>query len=211
MTGPDPEQSAPQQTPREAAPTSEQARTADYLVGKWRPPVETRWKPGQSGNPKGRPRDRPNKKTVVRRVMDRKVKFLDGEAYRQIPLLEANLLTHAAKGAKGDVRSTSLVLKYADKAGLLDDQSDRTAIEDPERYSLQNGAVLVHRNNEPRPSEALFENLDPDLLSRDEMIELSRLAEIIDLGGDITALSTGDFERIKHLVNKGRGKDITPQ
>ena len=32
----------------------------------------------------------------------------------------------------------------------------------------------------------------------------------IDLGGDITALSTGDFERLKHIVNKGRGKDMTP-
>jgi hypothetical protein len=38
---------------------------------------------------------------------------------------------------------------------------------------------------------------------------LSRLAEVIDLGGDVTALSTSDFERLKQIVNKGRGKDIT--
>jgi hypothetical protein len=57
----------------------------------------------------------------------------------------------------------------------------------------------------------LFENIDPVLLSRTELIELSRLGAIIDLGGDITALSTSDFERLKDLVNKGRGSDATPQ
>ena len=49
-----------------------------------------------------------------------------------------------------------------------------------------------------------------DLLSKDEQIELSHLAEVIDIAdGDITALSTADFERVKHIVNKGRGKGIT--
>jgi len=54
----------------------------------------------------------------------------------------------------------------------------------------------------------LFEDLDIQLLAREERTELARLAEIIDLGGDITALSTADFERMKHIVNRGRGKDI---
>jgi hypothetical protein len=61
-----------------------------------------------------------------------------------------------------------------------------------------------------RSSDALFEHLDENLLSQTEQIELSRLAEVIDSAdGDITALSTADFERVKHIVNKGRGKGIT--
>jgi hypothetical protein len=55
----------------------------------------------------------------------------------------------------------------------------------------------------------LFENLDVERLSREELTELSRLAEVIDLGGDFTALSSDDFERAKYIVNKGRGKDVT--
>ena len=41
-------------------------------------------------------------------------------------------------------------------------------------------------------------------------MELSHLAEVIDSAdGDMTALSTADFERVKHIVNKGRGKGVT--
>jgi hypothetical protein len=33
-------------------------RSGDNEIGKGRPPLETRWKPGQSGNPRGRPKAR---------------------------------------------------------------------------------------------------------------------------------------------------------
>jgi hypothetical protein len=60
------------------------------------------------------------------------------------------------------------------------------------------------------PSDALFEHLDENLLSQTEQIESSRLAEVIDSAdGDITALSSADFERVKYIVNKGRGKGTT--
>ena len=38
---------------------------------------------------------------------------------------------------------------------------------------------------------------------------LARLGQIIDLGGDFTALTDSDFERAKKIANKARGKDIT--
>jgi hypothetical protein len=56
----------------------------------------------------------------------------------------------------------------------------------------------------------LFSNIDPAVLSDDEKVELSRLARIVDLGGDVTALSVDDFGRARAIINKGRGKDITP-
>jgi hypothetical protein len=92
-----------------------------------------------------------------------------------------------------------------DKMGILDSENEQSA----EHVALgdqQAGAVLTQR-----PGDSLFENLDLKLLSRDDQVELSRLAEVIELGGDFTALSTDDFERVKNLVNKGRGKDVTRQ
>ena len=60
------------------------------------------------------------------------------------------------------------------------------------------------------PSGELFENIDPALLSQDDRVELSRLAEIADRGGGMTALSVTDFSRARESVKKGRGKDVTP-
>lgn len=40
----------------------------DYKVGPGKPPKHTRFKPGQSGNPKGRPKGSQNVKTVLNKV-----------------------------------------------------------------------------------------------------------------------------------------------
>ena len=40
---------------------------AQYKVGYKRPPVSTRFKPGSSGNPKGRPKGQRNFKTIMRK------------------------------------------------------------------------------------------------------------------------------------------------
>lgn len=209
MTELDPKKNAPQQKPPEATPTSKKAPKGDYLVGKWRPPVETRWQPGQSGNPKGRRKGRRNVKTELKEIACKKITVRDGETERQVSLLGANVLAHGVKGAKGDVRSAGLILNHAYRLGLLDDE-DAAAIKSAERDSGDGGAVLIPPASKSRPSDTLFENLDLQLLAREELTELARLAEIIDLGGDITALSTADFERMKQIVNRGRGKDINP-
>jgi hypothetical protein len=167
------------------------------------PPIEHRFQPGKSGNPRGRPKGRPNMKTELERIVSKKVTVRDGERDQQITLAAANVLAHGVKGAKGDTRSAGLFLNSAFKLGLLG-QEDATTIDD------RQGHIPVAPASKTAPSDGLFENLDPDLLSRDEGVELSRLSEIIDLDG-FTALNTSDFERIKYIVNKGRGKSVTIQ
>ena len=210
MTELDPKKNAPQQTPRVATPTSKKTPNGDYSVGKWRPPVETRWQPGQSGNPKGRPKGRRNMKTELREIAFKKIMVRDGETECQLSLVGANVLAHGVKGAKGDVRSANFFFNNTYRMGLLD-QDDAIPMEDGVRGAQHAGAVLVASARRLSPSDMLFENLDLQLLAREELTQLARLAEIIDLGGDITALSTADFERVKHIVNRGRGKDITQQ
>jgi hypothetical protein len=210
MTQLNPKHQATQQNLREPDAASEQPRKGGYLVGKYRPPLHTRWQPGQSGNPKGRPKGRSNVKTELERIVSKKVTVRDGETDHKLTLVGANVLAHGVKGAKGDVRSAGLFLSNAHKLGLLNEE-DGTPTENAMGGDQHANAVLIGRANKSRPSDTLFEYLDLSLLSREEQIELSRLAEVIDLGGDITALSAADFERVKHIVNKGQGKDITPQ
>ncbi len=133
--------------------------------------------------------------------MHQKVPVRQGKKVCKKPMFEAILNTHGVKGANGDVRSAALIVNMA-KAGL---SRQRDAEIDP--FS---GKGQPHWGSQ-RPSSALFENVDRSLLSDDEKIELSRLAEIVDLGGDVTALSVTEFARARDIVNKGRGKDITPK
>lgn len=82
----------------------------DYSVGYKKPPQHTRFQPGQSGNAKGRPKRAATVPEIVSRQLRRIVTVNDGHQTRKIPLMNAILMTHISKAAKGDHRSTALVL-----------------------------------------------------------------------------------------------------
>ena len=189
--------------------TDGKRRKGDYVVGKYRPPVHTRWQPGQSGNPSGRPKGRRNLKTELKELLCKKITIRDGETERKLSLPAANIFAHGVKGAKGDARSTALYLNTLRQMGLLE-EVDAQEIEAAIRGVPGITGVPLALAKKLRPSDALFEHLDENLLSQTEQIELSHLAEVIDSAdGDITALSSADFERVKYIVNKGRCKGTT--
>jgi hypothetical protein len=163
---------------------------SEYKVGKYRPPVEKQYKPGQSGNPKGRPRGRRNTKTIIERVLEEPVSVRLGEKTRTLPMVEAILYAQAARAVQGDVRSAGFVF---DLAG-----------------DFMDSVTALGQQGVRPPSAELFENIDEALLSDDDKIDLSRFQEIVDLGGGMTALNVNDFARAREIVNKGRGKNITP-
>jgi hypothetical protein len=183
--------------------------TGDYEVGYCRPPVHTQYEKGKSGNPKGRTKGRRNVKTELKAIVNKKFKVREGETEHKLSLLGANVLAHGVKGAKGDVRSAGLFLNNAQKLGLLEDEEALGA-----EGSIGAVGISTFRFAQPptKPSltDGLFEQLDLNLLSEEEQIELSRFAEIIDLaGGDFTALSIDHFERLKHVMSKGRTNNVT--
>jgi hypothetical protein len=69
------------------------------------------------------------------------------------------------------------------------------------------GDLQIPLSGNPRPSDVVLENLDPSLLSRDEQVELSQLAAIINRDGSIWALNASQFERVRELITKGRGSN----
>lgn len=81
-----------------------------YEVGYGRPPKKTQFKPGQSGNPKGRPRGAKGEDTIFRQVISTKVPMSVRGKVRQVPLLEAVWMRIAGDALKGNSKAAMLLL-----------------------------------------------------------------------------------------------------
>ena len=85
--------------------------SADYAVGNCRPPKETRFKPGQSGNPKGKAKGTIGISAQVGKIFQRKVVVTENGVRLRLSLLEAMLTSFAAKAVKGDLKSAEFLIR----------------------------------------------------------------------------------------------------
>ncbi len=83
----------------------------DYEVGYGKPPKKHQFKPGQSGNPKGRPKGRKNMATLIQNVLDRKVVVKQNGRERKISFSEAFIEAFAQKAINGTTRDMVAAMK----------------------------------------------------------------------------------------------------
>jgi hypothetical protein len=89
-------------------------------VGYGKPPRHTQFKPGRSGNPKGRPPGQRNLRTVLTEHLGRRIKAtLDGRT-REITHVEAIAISMVTAAVKGDARARDTLLRTMQFLGLLD-------------------------------------------------------------------------------------------
>ena len=82
----------------------------EYDVGYRQPPKATRFKTGQSGNPKGRPRGSTNLATDLSAELNEQITVREGGQARRITKQRALIKSLTAQALKGDVRATSALL-----------------------------------------------------------------------------------------------------
>jgi hypothetical protein len=111
-------------------PQDEPSADEGYKVGYGRPPIHGRFKPGQSGNAKGRPKGRRNAKTIGARVLNRRVTVRENGKVRKIPTLEAILQVNAAQAMKGDSRAFGQIIAFSARTGLLADEATEAPIQE---------------------------------------------------------------------------------
>ncbi len=82
----------------------------DSEVGYGKPPKHTRFQPGQSGNPRGRPKGTKNLKTDLMEELGEKILVREGDHARQVSKQRALVKTLLTRALKGDVRAANLLL-----------------------------------------------------------------------------------------------------
>jgi len=105
-------------------------RRQAYSVGYGKPPLHSRFKPGQSPNPKGRPRGSKNIATLLERALTERVTITENGKRRSITKLEASFKQLVNRAASGDLlamRQLYALIPWLD--GQLSEVEDpRTAV-----------------------------------------------------------------------------------
>src|SRR6267154_3854938 len=81
--------------------------------------IETRFKKGQSGNPKGRPKARKNNAGLLSDAFFKTVRIKDAQGLRSVPKIVAAAEVCLNNALKGDLRSFAKVMDIAEKFELL--------------------------------------------------------------------------------------------
>ena len=123
-------------TPAKRSGDKQRSARERYAVGYGRPPTNTQFKPGQSGNPKGRPKGAKNEATILNGILNRRLEIREAGRARKISVLEAMLLKFTEDALKGNTKSAIFLLnRYRGfdgpktEPGELD-QDDRQILDD---------------------------------------------------------------------------------
>lgn len=99
-------------------------------VGYRQPPIHTRFKPGRSGNPTGRPRGSTSPTSIVQRIMGEKLPVREGDKVRLISKFEAMMRSLSVKAMKGDLKALATVLSLvAEGSHFAEPTSQKMTIE----------------------------------------------------------------------------------
>jgi Family of unknown function (DUF5681) len=92
--------------------------TGEYEVGYGKPPKDSQFKGGQSGNPKGHKKRLKSGKTLLMEALNERVLVTETGIQRRITKGEALWKSLVARALKGDIRSTAFLLKIIDRYDL---------------------------------------------------------------------------------------------
>jgi len=126
-----------------------------YEVGFGKPPAASRFKKGQSGNPKGRPKGKRNTATTIMRALDQKVIINENGRRREITKFEAAITQLANKAASGDLRALGMVtaLRQLAEEPVQRESVARTNLQDADQRLLQ-GLMERLKTMKEEPADA---------------------------------------------------------
>src|SRR5258707_4720156 len=139
--------SIPQTSPQETEPAGEPGRTVNdasstlqssadpnlesepraFAVGYDRPTEHGRFKPGKSGNSKGRAKQSRNMRTIVQQVLNEDMQIREGGRLRRMSAMEALVSTALTRSFKGDPKALVSLIVIMKQSGYGPDRDEPAA------------------------------------------------------------------------------------
>lgn len=94
------------------------ANNSAYKVGYKKPPRDSQFKKGQSGNPKGRPKDARNLSTLFDDVMLEEIEYTENGKKRRRTAFEVILLRLRQRALTDDSRAAEMILRHFQQFGM---------------------------------------------------------------------------------------------
>jgi len=124
------------QAPKPSKPNGAQT----FSVGYGRPPVHSRFKPGQSGNPKGRRKGQRNVHTVVDGELSQRIKVREGNRTRSLTKLDAFVVTLVNAALKGDAKAWASLINLLRSLGLI---GESPAANDQKPFTADDESIIA--------------------------------------------------------------------
>ena len=83
-----------------------------YNVGYRKPPQHSRYKKGQSGNPKGRPKGSKSFRSRLEKALREQIMVQQGDKKRKVPKLDVLVARFVNEAARGDWKRANKIIDY---------------------------------------------------------------------------------------------------
>lgn len=108
----------------------------NYFVGKGNPPKKHQFKPGQSGNPKGRPKGSKNVHHVLTKILGEKITITDAGKKMVVDKLEGAIRVMVNKSFDGSPASLKLLLEVLENGGVSEQSLEENLFTDEDHAAL---------------------------------------------------------------------------
>jgi hypothetical protein len=134
-------------------PTKTRSRAAsdDNDVGYGKPPQANQFKPGQSGNPKGRPAGAKSEATILQDLLQHKIGLTERGKTRRITLHEAILRRIAEDCLKGNTKSAAFLLNRYHV--MTSNEPDESGLSEDEKTVLETYLKKYQSNLDPKKDD----------------------------------------------------------
>jgi hypothetical protein len=119
-------------------------------TGYGRPPEHAQFKPGKSGNPKGRPKQSKNLKSIIQQALTSTVTVRENGRLRSVSKIEGVVLSQLERALKGNEKAALAVLRMAGHVDLLNGGDGST---DGDQLSPADEKILAQLLADQKPTK----------------------------------------------------------